>query len=215
MTLVICALIVAAYLLGSIPSAVWISKAFYHIDIREHGSHNAGATNMLRVLGRKAALPVYIIDAAKGYAAVMLSVLTPLEGEPQFYLDIALTAAAVLGHIFPIFAGFRGGKGVSTMAGCLLGIAQVPALMSVATFLIVLAGTHYVSVGSMAAAILFPFYIYLVDGFSSPSKIIFGCLVALAILITHRNNIKRLKAGVESKTYLFLWRKKKPIAADE
>lgn len=205
MTWIIICLLVAGYLLGSIPSAVWIGRWFYHTDVREYGSHNAGATNTLRVLGRRAALPVFIIDAAKGYAAVMLSHFTPLEGDALFFLKIGLTATAILGHIFPLFAHFKGGKGVATMAGCMLAVAPVPMLMALATFLIVLATTHYVSLGSMTGGVLFPFYIAIVYGWM-PYKIIFGIVVAIVLLITHRKNIKRLREGTENKTYLF-WRR--------
>lgn len=204
----ICILLVCGYLLGSIPSAVWIGKWFYHTDVREHGSHNAGATNTLRVLGRRAALPVFIIDAAKGYGAVMLAHFTNLEGDAFFFLKIGLTAAAILGHIFPIFAGFKGGKGVATMAGCMLAIAPIPMLMGLTTFIIVLAVSHYVSLGSMTGGVLFPVYIIIVDGFHSPYKIAFGVLVAVVLLITHRKNIKRLREGTENKTYLFFKRPK-------
>ena len=115
-------LIVIAYLLGSIPSAVWIGRRFYGIDVREHGSHNAGATNTLRVLGLRAALPVFGIDMLKGFVAVMLSHLTAYENgsDAMFDLKIALVAAAVIGHILPLFAGFRGGKGVATLAGAVV-----------------------------------------------------------------------------------------------
>lgn len=208
MTLTISILIVAGYLLGSIPSAVWIGKWFYGTDVREHGSHNAGATNTLRVLGRRAALPVFIIDAAKGYGAVMLSHFTDLEGDAFFFLKIGLTAAAILGHIFPIFASFKGGKGVATLAGCMLAVTPIPMVMGLATFVIVLAMTHYVSLGSITGGVLFPVYIIIANGFHSPYKIAFGVLVAVVLLITHRKNIKRLREGTESKTYLFLKRPK-------
>lgn len=205
MILTVCILLVCGYLLGSIPSAVWIGRWFYHIDVREHGSHNAGATNVLRVLGRRAALPVFAIDAAKGYAAVMLAHCTDLEGDAFFFLQIGLTAAAILGHIFPLFAGFKGGKGVATMAGCMLAIAPIPMLLGLATFIVVLAVSHYVSLGSMTGGVLFPFYIFLVDGFR-PYKIVLGVLVAIVLLITHRKNIKRLREGTENKTFLFFRR---------
>lgn len=208
MTLTISILIVAGYLLGSIPSAVWIGKWFYGTDVREHGSHNAGATNTLRVLGRRAALPVFIIDAAKGYGAVMLSHFTDLEGDAFFFLKIGLTAAAILGHIFPVFASFKGGKGVATLAGCMLAITPIPMVMGLATFVIVLAATHYVSLGSITGGVLFPVYIIIANGFHSPYKIAFGVLVAVVLLITHRKNIKRLREGTESKTYIFFKRPK-------
>lgn len=204
---IICLLLIGGYLLGSIPSAVWIGRWFYRTDVREYGSHNAGATNTLRVLGRRAALPVFVIDAAKGYGAVMLAHLADLQGDGLFFLKIGLTAAAILGHIFPIFAGFKGGKGVATMAGCMLAIAPIPMLMGLATFVIVLAVSHYVSLGSMTGGVPFPFYILLVDGFQ-PYKLLFGVLVAVVLLITHRKNIKRLREGTENKTFLFIKRPK-------
>lgn len=207
--ILVCAIIVVAYLLGSIPSAVWIGKWFYGVDVREHGSHNAGATNVLRVLGRRAALPVFLIDGAKGYVAVALSYLTDLEGDAQFYLRIALIAAVILGHIFPLFAGFKGGKGVATMTGSMLGLAPIAVLLSLAVFVTVLAIWHYVSLGSMTAGVCFPLFILLTDGWdSSPSKVIFGVVVAVLLIITHRKNIKRLREGTESKTYLFIKRQK-------
>lgn len=202
----ICILLVIGYLLGSIPSAVWIGKLFYGTDVRRHGSRNAGATNTLRVLGRRAALPVFLIDGAKGYAAVVLAYFTDFEGDALFFLKIGLTTAAILGHIFPVFAGFKGGKGVATVSGCLLGITPIPMLMAFGTFFIVLSLTHYVSLGSMITGILFPIYI-IIDGPDTPYKIVFGMIVTIVLLITHRNNIKRLRMGTESKTYLFLKKK--------
>ncbi|CDN32192.1 Acyl-phosphate:glycerol-3-phosphate O-acyltransferase PlsY [Mucinivorans hirudinis] len=206
---IIVSLIVTAYLLGSIPSAVWIGKRFYGVDVREHGSKNAGATNVLRVLGRRAAVPVFAIDAAKGYAAVMLSFLSPLTpyGEPFFNLRIALIVVAVAGHIFPIFAGFRGGKGVATISGCLIAMSPVPLLCSFAAFAIVFLITHYVSLGSIVAALLFPLFtfvkFYLFEREVSPTMMIFSVIVAAVLIFMHRKNFRRLKEGTESKTYLF------------
>ncbi|MEG2479203.1 MAG: glycerol-3-phosphate acyltransferase, partial [Mucinivorans sp.] len=143
--LIIISLVLLAYLLGSIPSAVWIGKAFFGTDVREFGSKNAGATNTLRVLGRKAALPVFVIDALKGYLAVMLSwfsVLPPIEleafSELFVNLRILLIVAVILGHIFPLFAGFRGGKGVATITGAMLAFAPVPMILSFIVFLALL-----------------------------------------------------------------------------
>lgn len=158
-------LVVAAYLLGSIPSAVWIGKKYYGVDVREHGSRNAGATNTLRVLGRRAALPVFALDVLKGFVAVTLAHLAgyPHGSDQTFNLKIALVAAAVLGHIFPVFAGFRGGKGVATLAGAVLGVYPPAVLLCVATFLVVLMVSHYVSLSSMTAGVMFP--VYIVAGF--------------------------------------------------
>lgn len=213
--LIIIVLLVCGYLLGAISSAVWISRRFYGIDIREHGSGNAGATNMLRVLGPRAALPVFAIDASKGYAAVSLSYFLCLFGvqseEPLFfYLQIGLVVVAILGHIFPIFTGFKGGKGVATIAGCVLALSPLPLLLSLATFVIILALTHYVSLGSMISGALYPVYMYYVFGDRSTAMVVFGVVVAVMLIVTHRNNIKRLINGTESKTYIIkkCWKKK-------
>ena len=202
-------LLLGAYLLGSIPSAVWIGKRFYGVDVREHGSRNAGATNTLRVLGRRAALPVFAIDFLKGFAAVKLSWLSvyPADSGEMFTLRIALIVAVVLGHIFPIFARFKGGKGVATLAGAVLSMATFPLLLSMVTFVVVLLLSKYVSLSSITAGISFPLYLAFVFH-ESPQMVWFGVLVAAVLLVTHRKNIRRLLNGTESKIYLF--RKKKP-----
>jgi len=209
-------LVIVAYLLGSIPSAVWISKKYYGIDIREYGSKNAGATNVLRVLGKRAALPVFALDMAKGFVAVQLAHLsTFMQGsEAMFIFKIILVAAVVLGHIFPLFAGFRGGKGVATLAGSVLGVYPPAVLLCLATFLVVLLITHYVSVSSMTAGIMFPIYTYFVFGERSRVLIIFACVVAVLLIITHRKNIKRLIDGTESKLYIFRKRPFRPRRRD-
>ena len=204
-------LIVIAYLLGSIPSAVWIGRKFYGIDVREHGSHNAGATNTLRVLGPRAALPVFGIDILKGFVAVTLSHLTRYDdpayiaqfgNDALFNLKIALVAAAVIGHILPIFANFKGGKGVATLTGAVLGVYPAAVLLCLVVFIIVFASTHYVSAGSMSAGIAFPIFVIGFFGERSISLIIFSCLIALLLLYTHRKNIRRLIDHTESKIYL-------------
>lgn len=201
-------LVIAAYLLGSIPSAVWIGKRFYGIDIREHGSKNAGATNTLRVLGKKAAIPVFAIDVAKGFAAVKLYLLAPAFMDDYiFYFKLALCVAVVLGHIFPVFAGFKGGKGVATMAGAVLAINLPAVLMCLAVFLIVLGISHYVSLSSVTAGLLFPLFTYIVCANLYPEvtteETIFAGVVAIVLLITHRKNLKRIFNGTESKIYYF------------
>ena len=204
-------LIVVAYLLGSIPSAVWIGRKFYGIDVREHGSHNAGATNTLRVLGPRAALPVFGIDILKGFIAVTLSHLTRYDDpayiaqygpDALFNLKIALVAAAVIGHILPVFANFKGGKGVATLTGAVLGVYPAAVLLCLVVFIIVFASTHYVSAGSMSAGIAFPIFVIGLFGERSLSLIIFSCLIALLLLYTHRKNIRRLINHTESKIYL-------------
>ena len=149
--IIVIALIVAAYLLGSIPSAVWIGKKYYGIDIREHGSKNAGTTNMLRVLGKRAALPVFGIDYLKGYIAVLLTGLAPVSESWDINLRLIATVAVVLGHIFPIFAGFRGGKGVATILGAGTGIYTPILVMCFGVWCVVFAVWHYVSLASMVS----------------------------------------------------------------
>ncbi len=201
-------LVIAAYLLGSIPSAVWIGKSFYNIDIREHGSRNAGATNTLRVLGKRAAIPVFAIDVAKGFGAVKLYLLAPeCIDEYIFYFKLLLCVVVVMGHIFPIFAGFKGGKGVATMAGAVLAINFPAVMLCLATFLVVLAIWNYVSLGSVVAGLLFPVYTWIVCSTLYPEVVveetIFACVVAIVLLITHRKNLRRIAAGTESKIYFF------------
>ncbi len=208
-------LVIVAYLLGSVPSAVWIGKHFYGIDIRQHGSKNAGATNMLRVLGRRAALPVFAIDFIKGYVAVTLCNLA--EFLPQFQqggeygpggiyiVKVGLVVAVVLGHIFPVFAGFKGGKGVATLAGAVMGVAPASIMLCLGVWVVVLMASHYVSLASMIAGLCFPIFILLSTRTNtSITLIVFSCVVAILLLITHRKNIARLIAGTESKIYI--WR---------
>lgn len=201
--IIIILILVAGYILGSLASAVWIGKIFYGVDVRQHGSGNAGATNTLRVLGRRAALPVFLIDAGKGYAAVALAGLSPLEGDNLVYLRIALVILAVVGHIFPIFTRFKGGKGVATITGCMLSISPWPVLCCFIVFMIVLAISHYVSLGSMIGGCLYPVFVYIFYGHQSWVMVIFSVIVAGLLVFTHRNNIKRLRQGTESKIYLF------------
>ncbi len=198
-------LIAVAYLLGSIPSAVWIGRRFYGVDVRQHGSKNAGATNTLRVLGLRTALPVFAIDMLKGLAAVMLSHLAgyPAGSDAMFNLKVALVAAAVIGHILPVFAGFKGGKGVATLAGAVLGVYPLAVLLCLVVFAVVFGLTRYVSLGSMSAGVAFPVFVIGVFGERSLALIVFSVVIALLLLFTHRKNIRRLLSHTESKTYLF------------
>ncbi|MBO5017542.1 MAG: glycerol-3-phosphate 1-O-acyltransferase PlsY [Alistipes sp.] len=212
--LIVIALVILAYLLGSIPSAVWIGKKYYGIDIREHGSKNAGTTNMLRVLGKRAALPVFIIDYLKGYIAVLLMALAPVNEAWDINLRLIGTVAVVLGHIFPIFAGFKGGKGVATILGAGTGIYTPILLMCFGVWCFVFAVWHYVSLASMVAGCCYPFFVTIfmtmsydpAAPFQSIPFIVFAWLVAVMLVWTHRKNIERLRDGNESK--IFLWRKK-------
>lgn len=202
-------MIVLAYLLGSIPSAVWIGKKYYGIDIREHGSKNAGTTNMLRVLGRRAALPVFALDFLKGFVAVTVVELMQYDdliGQNDIInLKIGAVVAAVLGHIFPVFAGFRGGKGVATLVGAVTGIYPPAAMLCFGVWIVVLMISHYVSLSSMIAGCCFPVFTLIspkVNG--SIPFVVFSFVIAVLLIVTHRKNIKRLKEGTESKIYI--WR---------
>ena len=208
-------LMIAAYLLGSIPSAVWIGKKYYGIDIREHGSKNAGTTNMLRVLGKRAALPVFIIDYFKGFVAVILTSLMRYDDNVSeawlINLRIIATAFVVLGHIYPIFAGFKGGKGVATLLGAGTGIYAPILMLCFGVWCLVFALWHYVSLASMVAGCCYPTLVlifstmtYDADApFQSIPFIIFSWLVAILLVWTHRKNISRLREGTESKIYLW------------
>jgi acyl phosphate:glycerol-3-phosphate acyltransferase len=204
-------LFITAYLLGSIPNAVWIGKMLHGIDVREMGSKNAGATNTIRVLGWKAGLPVLLLDVLKGFLAVNLVRIYDLyvPGTKDFVnLQLLLGAFAVFGHIFPIFAEFRGGKGVASLFGVILAIVPAPTLIAMAIFLIILLTTGYVSLSSIIAGFTFPFLIMFVFKTTIPSLIIFSLIVAVLLTLTHQKNIERLIRKEESKAS-FLFRKKK------
>lgn len=198
-------LIISAYLLGSIPTAVWIGKRFYGIDVREFGSGNAGATNTFRVLGRKAGIPVLLIDIIKGSSAVLLSLFSGYEpGSGEFInLQLGLGVAALLGHIFPVFAGFRGGKGVATILGIVICILPVASSLSLLVFLIVLFSSRIVSLSSMSAGIAFPLILNLALHNSNPVLTAFSVIVAIMLVITHRKNISRMLNRQESKIRIF------------
>jgi acyl phosphate:glycerol-3-phosphate acyltransferase len=191
-----------AYLLGSIPAAVWIGKIFHNVDVRDHGSGNAGATNVIRVLGWKTGIPVLIIDLAKGLTAAMLPRFFHLADPGSALLtsmQILTGLTAILGHVFPVFAGFRGGKGVATVFGALLAIQPLLTILCIGVFLIVLIITGIVSLSSISAGIAFP--VLLFAFFETPSLIfkIFSIFVAFALMITHKKNIRRLLKGEEPK----------------
>jgi glycerol-3-phosphate acyltransferase PlsY len=220
------AIIAVAYLIGSIPTSIIAGKLLKGIDVRDYGSGNAGGTNAFRVLGWKAGLVVTLIDIAKGAVAAVPVVgffkTHPLGAFPdmnEIALSLIAGMAAVIGHVFTVFAGFKGGKGVSTAAGMLIGIAPVSMLMVIGVFLLAITITRYVSVGSILAAIAFPLIIairkYLFDLGSGLDYhffgkwfvhdsldyhlLIFGGIVAAAIIYTHRANIKRLFSGTENR----------------
>ena len=211
-------MIIIAYLLGSIPSAVWIGKKYYGIDIREHGSKNAGTTNMLRVLGRRAALPVFALDFLKGFVAVTIIELMQYDDligmNDLINLKIGAVFAAVLGHIFPIFAGFRGGKGVTTLVGAVTGIYPPVALLCFGVWRVMLMVSLYVSLASIISGCCFPVFTLIspkVNG--SVPFVVFSFVIAILLIYTHRKNIERLRTGTESKT--FIWKPRRIKIDDE
>ncbi len=197
---------VLAYLLGSIPTAIWIGKRFHNIDVREHGSGNAGATNVIRVLGWKTGIPVLLIDIAKGWLAAMLPVFMHLADKNTALLtnlQIFAGIIAITGHIFPVFAGFRGGKGVATVFGVFLAIQPLLTISCMGVFLVMLFATGIVSISSMTAGLSFPLFLFLF--FNTPSLLfkIFAIIIAAALIVTHRKNIGRIWRGEETKILKF------------
>lgn len=204
-------LILLAYFIGSVPTAVWISKFYFKIDIRDYGSGNAGATNTFRVLGSKWGTFVMSVDILKGVIATSLYILLPYyltdEWDRTNFM-IGLGLAAVLGHIFPIWAGFRGGKGVATLLGMAVAIQPLVALCCIGVFLIVLYLTRFVSLSSILAGVSFMVFILFIFNEKETLYRIFAVLVALMVVLTHQKNIGRILKGTESKIPLFRSRDK-------
>jgi glycerol-3-phosphate acyltransferase PlsY len=199
-TTVICFL--AAYLFGSIPSAVWIGKGFYNIDVRQHGSGNAGATNTLRVLGKKAGFIVLGLDALKGYAAASLAafILPEITDQNQLLIyKMLLGFVAVIGHVYPIFAGFKGGKGIATLLGIVIALNYWLALGCFILFVAIVSLTRYISVGSMFSAAFSPLMALFLNQNNINPLFYFCCVVAVLVIYTHRSNIKRLANGTENR----------------
>lgn len=198
-------LIVFAYLVGSIPSAVWLGKRFYKIDVREFGSGNAGATNTFRVLGKKAGIVVLVCDILKGSLSVLLAFLSSYNvNSNQFVnLQLALGIAAVVGHVFPVFAGFRGGKGVATILGIVICLTPITSALGLIVFLTVLILTRYVSLSSIMAGICYPILLKFILKNDNQTLFIFSIFVATLLVITHKKNISRLLKKQESRVNLF------------
>jgi len=189
-----------AYLLGSIPSSVWLGRWLRGIDIREHGSGNAGATNAFRVLGKPIGTAVLLLDMLKGFLAVNLSYLTQEIDhgtESWMILRIGLGLIAVTGHIFPLFAGFRGGKGVATMAGIGLAVHPLGALAAIGIYALIFLIFKLSALGSLSAVLSYPVWIILVFQSEYKAIWIFSIMVPILTIITHRSNIARLLRGKE------------------
>jgi glycerol-3-phosphate acyltransferase PlsY len=194
-----------AYIFGSIPTAVWIGKSWYNLDVREHGSKNAGATNTFRVLGKKPGIIVLSIDVIKGFLAVYLPFIflyTKIDLDILIQIQIISAILVVLGHVFPVFANFKGGKGVATSLGVIFGIHPLAAAICLGIFLIVFIIGNYVSLGAIIASFSFPLLIKFVFDETSIWLNSFSMILSLAVIVAHRKNMVRLLNGTESKMYL-------------
>jgi glycerol-3-phosphate acyltransferase PlsY len=203
-----------AYLIGSIPTSIWVSRYFFGIDIREYGSGNAGATNSFRVLGPRWGTFVMAIDVLKGVAATSLYVLIPhyLQADSaseRINFMVGLGLAAVVGHIFPLWAEFRGGKGVATLFGMILAIQPLVAVCCVGVFLLVLYLTRFVSLSSILASVAFAVLILFIFNEREPLYRAFAIAVTLLVILTHQKNISRLLRGNESKVPILKYRDKR------
>jgi glycerol-3-phosphate acyltransferase PlsY len=194
--------VIIAYLFGSIPTSLWWGRAFHGVDVREHGSRNAGATNTFRVLGWRSGVPVLLIDIAKGFIPVRIlpnmSGLQP-DSPEWMWLRVVLVIAAVVGHLYPVFAGFRGGKGVATSLGGILAVHPGAAAICVGVFALVFMVSRYVSLGSLCAALTFPLAVALLYQETSAVKVGFAVALCLLVFYTHRQNIGRLLRGEENR----------------
>ena len=205
-------LIILAYLIGSIPTALIISKKYFGIDIRDYGSGNMGATNTFRVLGSKYGTIVMALDILKGMAAVSLYTFLPhyMSNElDRTNFMIGLGLASVIGHIFPLFAGFKGGKGVATLLGMILIVQPVVAVSCVGVFLLVLYLTRYVSLSSILGALMLPVSVLWIWNEHEIMYRIFALLVAFLVIITHQKNIIKLLRGVENRVPILKHRDRK------
>lgn len=197
--------VVISYLIGSMPTALWVGKAFFGIDIREHGSGNSGATNTFRVLGKKAGFMVLFLDIMKGLtAASIVRYLDFVELGTVKYVNLQLLfgLSSVLGHIFPAYANFKGGKGIATLLGMIIGIHYLSAVVCLMLFVVVLFSTRYVSLSSILAAVAFPLIAIVIYKNEEPFFVAFGVAAAIMVVLTHQKNIVRLVAGNENKAKL-------------
>jgi len=208
-------LILVAYLIGSIPTALIVSRHYFDIDIRDYGSGNMGATNTFRVLGKKYGCVVMFFDILKGMAAVALYNLLPfylIDDFARTNLMVGLGVAAVLGHVFPIFAQFKGGKGVATLFGMLLAMQPIIAICCVGVFLLVLFLTRWVSLSSILSAVMLPICVLWIWNDDVVFYRVFAVLVAVMVVLTHQKNINRILRGVESRVPILKHRDKRKKA---
>lgn len=205
-----------AYLIGSIPSAIWVGRKFYGIDVREHGSGNAGATNVFRVLGKGPGTVVLLMDIIKGFLSVMLAYQMGYyfaeqgmqSSQMTGFFPVAFGVLSVVGHMLPIFAKFKGGKGVATLFGVIIALDPRVAGLGLLVFVIVNIITGYVSVGSLMAGLSIPVLFLQVFGYRDVSLVVFSVSVGILIVYTHRKNIRRLMAGEETKSRILVRKQK-------
>jgi len=197
-------IVIAAYLIGSFSTAVWLGKIFFNTDVRQSGSKSAGATNTIRVLGLKAGLLVLFVDALKGWLAIYVARSFDIDMNEQWHalFMVVVSIAVVIGHVFPVFTSFKGGKGVATLMGVALALFPYELLILLGIFLVVFLISRYVSLASMTAAVCFPFISYFIFNTHELAYIAFAIFVALFVPITHIKNIKRLIKGEEMKMSL-------------
>jgi len=188
--------LLASYFVGAIPTSYLLSRLFAGIDLRQHGSGNLGATNLYRVLGWKYAIPAAVVDIAKG--AIPVLVFAPQVSDSQLFA-LACGVAAILGHVFSVFVGFKGGKGVATAAGVMLGLAPLALAVSAVVWALLVRLTGYVSVGSIAAAVVLPLAVYLLEDSTSPALLWIAAAIAAGVIFLHKGNIQRLLKGTESR----------------
>lgn len=188
--------LLASYFLGSIPTSHLVSRFIGKIDLREHGSGNLGATNLYRLLGWKYAVPVALFDMAKGVVPVL--VFAPAAADSQLFA-ILCGVAAILGHVFSVFVGFKGGKGVATAGGVMLALTPLALAVAAAVWAVMVLLTGYVSVGSIAAAAVLPVAVYLLEHPAMPELVWIDAAVAAGVIFLHRGNIQRLLRGTENR----------------
>ena len=191
-------LLILAYLVGATPTSFWVGRAFYGVDLREEGSGNLGATNTFRVLGWKAALPVMVVDVAKGWLPVWLFPRLDVP-EAAWAWTLAYAAAAILGHVFSLWVRFRGGKGVATSAGVFLALAPWAVAAGLAIWLVVVLTTRIVSLGSILAALSIPAVVYFTPHEGGNALVGFTVALAVFVIWAHRSNIRRLLRGEENR----------------
>jgi len=201
---------IIAYLLGSIPTSVWIGRFFFKIDVRNHGSGNAGATNTMRTLGWKAGVVVLCFDVLKGALAVLLSdfFIPDYYSLPQnIHYNVICAIMAVIGHVYPVFAGFKGGKGVATLAGIMFALLPWQTGTACLVFVVVLLSSGYVSLSSIIACLFYPLiviFLYRIFPSLNPievSEVIFSIAIAIFVPILHLKNIKRILNGEEKSVF--------------